>query len=378
MKQPIEVFGYHIVNKANNEVDVHIDGEIVDASTQAMLERWFGDTTSTSYRSFRNQLDALDATTINVIVNSPGGHVGDALAIYDYLVDLQNKGTVVNTKGRGIVASSGTLILMAGKNPEMSENTMWLMHDASSAFYGNVEDMENHVKALRKFNNKIRDLYAQVSGQRIEDVAKLMKGEGTWLTAQEALDKGFIKSVSGREQFENKIEAEKWPFANTTILNVYNSSVKQPEPANHSILEDMKKLFTNLQTNVMAAIKGVKVENGADNQALVNSIATAAGSAFSDTVATEMEGEVNTLISNFFNTEAGKKVITDAVAAKPAEATTTEKPVVTMEALAQQVVDLQNQLEQKIGNASTAAQNTNKNELPLIGGFTTDGVAAAK
>jgi ATP-dependent protease ClpP protease subunit len=355
VKRPIQVFNYSIQNQANNEVDIHIDGDIVDAGTQAIYEAWFGDDTSTSYKSFRNAIEKEpNAQVFNVIINSPGGHVGDALAIYDYLQELQNKGKTVNTKGRGIVASSGTLILMAGKSPEMSENTMWLMHDASSFCYGNVEDLEHQVAAVRKFNDKIRDLYASVSGQRKEDIAKLMKGEGTWLTAEDCLEKGFIKTVTGRATFENKIEADKWQYSDRSVLNKYNASVSNSNSNN--LTEDMKKFFNDLKTEIVNVVKGTKIENNAKPEDIVNAIATGLGTAF-DTKAPEFETEVTNHISGFFTGDAGKKLITDAVtAAIPTNLVKQED----FEALEEQVG-------QKLGAPTNS--NDEKKDVKPIGGF---------
>jgi hypothetical protein len=52
MNRQLQVFNFSFQNAANDAVDIHIDGDIVDASTQAMFESWFGDDTSVSFKSF--------------------------------------------------------------------------------------------------------------------------------------------------------------------------------------------------------------------------------------------------------------------------------------------------------------------------------------
>lgn len=288
MKQPIQVFNYSIQNSANDSVDIYIDGDIVDASTQAMIKAFFGDDTSVSYKSFRNSLNKVEVGTYNVIINSPGGHVGDALAIHDLLTDLQNKGKTVNTIGRGIVASSATLILMAGNKPEMSANSWFMMHPVNGAVYGNVDEIENYSRTMRKFNDSIRDLYSSKSGLRKEEVTKLMDAE-TWLSASEAKEKGFIDAITGEVSFQNKIQPEGWDLHNTAILNKYNNSVKT-EPQ----FEDMKKFFSDLGKEIMNAVKGVKPNE--DQQAFVNSISEAISKPF-ETIGDSMETQVTEIVN---------------------------------------------------------------------------------
>ncbi len=272
MKKPIQIFNYSIKNSAdNNSVDIYIDGEIVDATTQEMLKAFFGEETSVSYRSFRNSINESNANVFNVIINSQGGHVGDALAMHDLLVELQGKGKIVNTIGRGIVASSATLLLLSGNSPEMSANSWFMMHTVSGGIYGNVDQVENYAVTMRKFNDKIRDIYASKSGMRKEDVSKLMDSE-TWLTAQEAKNKGFVASVTGDQPFNNLINKDDWSFSNVSVLNSYNGSVK-PQTSNS---EDMKKLFADFATEIKNLLSGIKpTDTSKDNSELVNSISTA-------------------------------------------------------------------------------------------------------
>lgn len=353
MKKPIQVFSYQISNSANSKVTIHIDGEIVDASTQAMIEAWFGDTTSTSYKSFRNALDKIEAKEYDVIINSPGGHVGDALAIADLLTDLQEKGSVVNTIGRGIVASSATMILLAGNNPEMSANSFFMMHTVSGGTYGNVDQVENYARTMRTFNNKVRDIYAQKSGLRKEEVTKLMDAE-TWLTAQDAKEKGFVAKVSGDATFTNCIPVENWDYNNTDILNSYNNSVKTDQP------DDMKKLFEDFAATITNLIKGTPVTDKATSQEIVNSIAEKVGEGFKG-FGDQMEVAVKEAVTNALKDKA-----------------TTDQIQASVDLAVQPFKETIDQFEQDQitakGNASQGSKDEIKNITP-IGGFSNSEVA---
>lgn len=260
MKRPLQTFRFSISNSSNDSVDIHIDGDIVDASTQAIYKAWFGDDTSVSFKSFRDELNATSARTYNVYINSGGGMVTDAMAIHDLLVDFQSKGKTVNTIGRGIVASAATYILMASKNAEMSKNSWLMIHNVSGGVYGDVNEIESYAVTLRKFNDSARDFYANATGTRKEDVTKMMNAE-TWMTADEAKTKGFVKKVSGDASFTNSISADHWMFNNTEVLAAYNSAVGQPPIPTHALIQnqftDMKKFFQQ----ILDAMKGAKPTN---------------------------------------------------------------------------------------------------------------------
>jgi ATP-dependent Clp protease, protease subunit len=357
LKKPISVFSFHIQNATEESVDIHIDGDIVDASTQAVIKAIFGDSTTTSYKSFRNEIDKVKAKTYNVIINSVGGHVGDAMAIHDLLIDLQAKGKTVNTIGRGIVASSATLILMAGKNPEMSANSWFMMHTVSSGVHGTVDQVENYAVTMRKFNDSIRDLYAEKSGMRKEEVTKLMNAE-TWLSANEAKDKGLIASVTGSVAFQNLISKEQWDYSNTAVLNSYNSSVKQT-----SQLDDMKKLITDWGTNLMNAIKGISVTDKTTQQELLNSISEQIGSSAAQ-LGTSLEPAVNEAVTAAF----ASKPVQDAIALQVTnQVTAATKGMVTKADYDAKVAELEGEIVNKVGGQSQGSR-TEKQEV-VIGEF---------
>jgi ATP-dependent Clp protease protease subunit len=240
--QPLTVFNYSIKNESDEIVDIDIDGYIVDTPTQEFLSKYYGDDTSTSYKSFRDKIPA-NVKTINLKVNSGGGHVGDAMAIHDYLLELEANGVTVNRKGIGIVASAATYLVM-GKNSEMSENSWFMIHNASGFAYGDVNQVENQARALRKFNDRIVSFYAKNTGLSETVISNMMTKE-TWLTAQEAKEKGFVTNVGGSVEFTNSIKEDQWPFANTAVLNAYNSHIK-PLNMENKILETIQNGFNSL------------------------------------------------------------------------------------------------------------------------------------
>lgn len=240
INKTLDIFNYSISNSADDSVDINIDGVIVDASTQQVMKDWWGDETSVSFKSFRDEINNSKAKTFNIFINSYGGHVGDAMAMHDLLVDMQNNGKTVNTHGRGIIASAATYVLMAGKNAEMSKNSWFMIHNVSGGVYGDVNIVENYARSLRKFNDATRDFYATATGIAKENITKMMNAE-TWMTADEAKEKGFIKNVSGGATFTNEIPKENWHYSNAAVLNIYNHSVKAHQKMNTGAFQNTLK-----------------------------------------------------------------------------------------------------------------------------------------
>jgi ATP-dependent Clp protease, protease subunit len=221
MKGTLQVFNYSVHNQIGGVLDVHIDGDIVDSPTQELYKMFWGDETSVSFKSFRDQISNAACQTLNVYVNSTGGHVGDAMAIHDYLEELESKGVVVNRIGRGIIASAATYLVM-GNNSSMTANSMMMIHNISMVVAGSIDECENQVKAGRKYNNLIRDFYATKTGKPSETISGWMNKE-TWFNSNEAKLNGFVQNITGEVNFTNSIKAELWPYQNKDVLSIYNS-----------------------------------------------------------------------------------------------------------------------------------------------------------
>jgi ATP-dependent protease ClpP protease subunit len=247
MNNQVHIFNYLVKNQTDRVLDIHVDGEIVDAATQELLKNWFNDETSTSFKSLRGQVEIANPNTINIYVNSTGGHVGDAMAIHDYLTSKESQGVTVNRFGIGIIASAATYILM-GKNSQMSENSFLGIHNVQSFAFGDIVQMENQIKNIRKFNDSIVEFYSNKTGKTKDEISSWMDAE-TWFTANEAKDAGFVESVTGQVQFSEPIPQNKWEYKNQHILQVYNSFTNKNSSfmETNKILDAIKNSFEEIK-----------------------------------------------------------------------------------------------------------------------------------
>jgi ATP-dependent Clp protease, protease subunit len=146
-----------------------------------------------SAKGFLAELGALpDDAAIDLRLNSPGGSVFDAVAIYNALKRHPGDITVWID---GIAASAASYIAMAGDVIVMPENAFLMIHDPSGLVMGTAEDMRATAEALDKVKGSLIQGYATKSGKSDDEIAALMAAE-TWLDAKDALDIGFIDRIA--------------------------------------------------------------------------------------------------------------------------------------------------------------------------------------
>ncbi len=146
-----------------------------------------------SAKGFLAELGALpDDAAIDLRLNSPGGSVFDAVAIYNALKRHAGDITVWID---GIAASAASYIAMAGDTIVMPENAFLMIHDPSGLVMGTAEDMRSTAEALDKVKGSLIQGYAAKSGKSDDEIAALMAAE-TWLDAKDALDLGFIDRIA--------------------------------------------------------------------------------------------------------------------------------------------------------------------------------------
>ena len=180
---------YRIVAQADLEaVDLYIFDEI---------GRSFWNDDAVGAKAFVDELRALPETvqTIHLHVNSPGGDPFEATAIANALrAQRTEKGRAVNVSIEGLAASAATIITSAGAPIRMADNALFMIHDPFALVIGPAADMRKMADALDKIRDSIVATYQWTSPLGAEELAALMAAE-TWMTAQEALDRGFATEV---------------------------------------------------------------------------------------------------------------------------------------------------------------------------------------
>jgi ATP-dependent protease ClpP protease subunit len=152
------------------------------------------DEESVTAAQFVRDLQNIDASEINLRINSTGGSVFDALAIHNA---LQRHPATVNVHVDGIALSAASLISMAGDTVSMAENALMMIHAPWTIAMGDANAMRDVADMLDKMSEALAKNYARKSGKKDADMLAMLKdGEDHWYTAEEAVAEGFADNVS--------------------------------------------------------------------------------------------------------------------------------------------------------------------------------------
>lgn len=143
-------------------------------------------------KSFQKELAAIKSPQIDLHINSPGGEVFEGLAIFNL---IKQHPANVTTYIDGLAASIASVIAMAGDEIYMAENALFMIHNPWGMAMGDSTEMRKTADLLDKICESLIIAYTDKSKKKKEEVKCLMDEE-TWMTAEEAMDFGFIDDVT--------------------------------------------------------------------------------------------------------------------------------------------------------------------------------------
>jgi ATP-dependent Clp protease protease subunit len=244
-------------DKAKNMAKVSIDilGEISESVN--------------SYNSVRTKISQADGQPINLTISSGGGSVTEGMGIADLVANYPEETTAT---GIGLVASIATVVLLAADKVKMTENAFMMIHRPWSYTMGNADELEATAELLDKMEAKLLDIYTASVIKRkgdqknLKEIITNMMAAETWLTAQEALEFGFIDEIV--KVGEKNIDMLPLQNSLNKFLNVpaaLLTNTKKDDDMGNSILEKIKSLLNNMDekeevTNVVEEEKVMEEE----------------------------------------------------------------------------------------------------------------------
>lgn len=130
---------------------------------------------------------------IYLYINSPGGSVTSALAIYDTMQFVKPD---VATIGIGMVASAAALLLASGTKGKRAvlPNTEILLHQVMGEATGQAVEIEITAKQILKIKQRVNEILAKHTGQPLEKIEKDTDRD-FYLSAEEAKEYGIIDKI---------------------------------------------------------------------------------------------------------------------------------------------------------------------------------------
>lgn len=139
-------------------------------------------------------LQAEDAKKdIYFYINSPGGSVYDALAIYDTMQYIAND---VQTVGIGVQASAAAFLLSSGTKGKrfLLPNSTVMIHQPSSGTRGKVTDQEIDLRESLRVKKLLEEIMSSNTGKDLKTIHEDMERD-RWMTASEAAKYGIVDKV---------------------------------------------------------------------------------------------------------------------------------------------------------------------------------------
>lgn len=130
---------------------------------------------------------------IHFYINSPGGSVYDAFAMYDTMQFVKSP---VHTYGIGVQASAAAFLLSSGEKGKrfILPHSTVMIHQPSSGTRGKVTDQEIDLKESLRLKKVLENIVAKNTGQTAKKVHEDMERD-YWMDATEAKNYGIVDQV---------------------------------------------------------------------------------------------------------------------------------------------------------------------------------------
>lgn len=130
---------------------------------------------------------------IQLYINSPGGVVTAALAVYDTMQFIKSP---VSTICIGQAASAAAVLLLAGEERKRFTlpNSRVMLHQPSGGVSGTTIDVEIHAKEMVRIRQLLNEVISKHTGQEIDKVERDTERDFI-LDAREAKKYGIVDEV---------------------------------------------------------------------------------------------------------------------------------------------------------------------------------------
>lgn len=146
---------------------------------------------------FLADLDRISkAKTLTIRMNSLGGDAGVSILIHNRLRELAAKGTSLTCIVDGVAMSGGSLIMSACDTVKVNPSSLIMIHQCWSSLFGgyNATELREEAAACEAWDKAQASIYKRKCGLDEAEIACMMAAT-TYMTGQEAVDKGFADAL---------------------------------------------------------------------------------------------------------------------------------------------------------------------------------------
>ena len=231
----------------------------------------------TQAKDFRASLNAIQAKELEVEINSPGGDVFAGTAIYNMIRAWAKDGKTVTTRVMGVAASIASVIFLAGDKRVAPRNSWLMTHNPWTVAMGNADELREQADTLDKIGGGMVKTYMDRTGLSEDEVNALL-AQDTWLSADEALEKGFATEISDEIKATAKFDMARAQLPENVQAVFKAEDPVEPEPGSDDedasigqdpLAEQIEALAVKAQLADYAPLWAVACTSIADAQAKI-------------------------------------------------------------------------------------------------------------
>lgn len=174
--------------------DIYVYGDIGDS--------WGADYTTA--KDFADQLGKAGGDDVTIHVNSGGGSVFDANTMAELIRSYKGKTT---TMIEGLAASAASYFALTADEVVMGRSALMMIHNPYAKCFGDADEMRKTGDMLDQIRSTIVNQYADKTGMERPKIESMMDEE-TYMSADRALELGFVDSVIESEKVAARVSEE--------------------------------------------------------------------------------------------------------------------------------------------------------------------------
>ena len=152
-------------------------------------------------------INYVNPSKIRIHINSVGGSVIEGMSVFAKIQDCAIPTECIND---ALAASMGSIIWAAGDELYMKDYALLMIHNP----FCDMNGEKQYNQATEAFTQQLKTIYMKRFCLSEEEVENIMNGkegdDGTFLTAEQAVEKGFVKNdhiIETPKAIKDKIEA---------------------------------------------------------------------------------------------------------------------------------------------------------------------------
>lgn len=177
---------------------------------------------------------------IYLTINSPGGSVYEAIAIFNL---IKNHPGNVTIEILGLAASAASFITTAANKVLINPNSVYMLHNAWLVSVGDHNKLRDDADYIEKISNLLLTSYSNKSKKSVDEIKQLMDAE-TFLFGNEIIENGFADELINQEEIKID-DATKF----TLIENAQNQFYQIPNNLFENDLLKAAAFITHVENN---------------------------------------------------------------------------------------------------------------------------------